>query len=249
MKHNSTGYPTLPLDSERIRAYRARCQKTRELEEIWSWYVLRRFSIYITLWLRRTRITPNGVSWLSIVFMILTGWLMVLAEPWSYLLAVISYNIGYLCDCIDGELARLMNVTSRRGFFLDTLIRATSIPIVVSFILALFGWGQSAVVAISLVYIIIVLSTMALLVPLAFHLTYSEAEEHDPVGDLRVQSRRAEWLAFFLGLPGFFAVLPIGVAVEALFAVPFNAVFFTIFLSLFSLKTMARLYMTYTAIK
>lgn len=249
MKHNSTEYPTLPLDSERVMSYRSRCQKPRELEEIWSWFVLRRVSIYVTILLSRTRVTPNGVSWFGIIFFILTGWLMAMAETWSYLLAVISYNAGYMCDCVDGELARLKNVTSRRGFFLDTLIRACSIPIVVSFALALFGSGLTSAVEVSVVYAIAVLATLALLVPLAFHLTYSEAKEHDPVGDMRVQSRRAEWLAFFLGLPGFFAILPVGVAVEAMWGVPFNTIFFTVFLSLFSLKTLARLYITYSRIK
>lgn len=248
MRHKSTVYPTLPLDSERIRHYRQRCQKPREMEEIWSWFVLRRISVYITLALRRTTITPNGVSWCSILFMLLAGWFLVFAEPWSYLMAVISYNIGYMCDCIDGELARLTRVTSRRGVFLDTLIRATSIPIVMAIGMALFAGRFVAPFELSLMYGIIVLATMALLVPLSYHLMSIEAEEHDPVSDMRIQSRWGEWLAFFLGLPGFFAILLIGIAIEGLFGVPIYTIFFALFLGLFGIKTLARLYITYNRI-
>lgn len=249
MKQSTNAYPTLPLDSERILRARQRCQKPREQEEIWSWFVLRRVTVYVTLLLNRTPFTPNGVSWFSIGFFLLTGWLIAIGETWSHLLAVVTYNTGYACDCIDGELARLRNTTSRRGVFLDTLIRACSIPIVASIGLALVRWHEVSFGETSLVYGIVVMSTMALLVPLAFHLTYSEGEGRDPVGDMRVQSRRAEWLAFFLGLPGFFAVLPIAVAGEVLLHVPVMIVFFTVFLSLFSLKTLLRLYITYRYVK
>src|SRR5690606_28545449 len=126
---------------------------------------------------------------------------------------------------------------------------ACSIPIVASIGLALVRWHEVSFGEPSLVYGIVVMSTMALLVPLAYHLTYSEGEGRDPVGDMRVQSRRAEWLAFFLGLPGFFAVLPIAVAGEVLLHAPVMAVFFAVFLSLFSLKTLLRLYITYRSIK
>lgn len=251
MKHhlNKTAYPTLPLDSERILTYRRRCQKPRELEEIWTWFVLRRVSIYVTLLLSRTAVTPNAITWFSVIFFVLTGWLMVLGEPWSFLLAVITYNAGYLCDCIDGELARLKNVTSRRGFFIDTLIRACSIPIVISFAIVLMEWHVTlSVLGVTIVYATAVLATMALLIPLAFNLTYSGSEEHDPVSDIRLQSRRMDWVAFFLGLPGFFLILPVGVLIEAVSVVPFSKVFFTVFLSLFSLKTVARLYITYKRI-
>lgn len=252
MKHNRNeiAYPTLPLDSKRVLTYRSQCQKPRELEEIWSWFVLRRVSIYVTMLLNRTAVTPNAISWLSVIFFVLTGWLLALGEPLTYVLAVISYNAGYMCDCIDGELARLKNVTSRRGYFLDVLIRACSIPIILAIALALLDWGQwASVLTVSVIYAIAVLATMALLVPLGFQLTYSEAQEGDPVGDMRLQSRRAEWLAFFLGLPGFFAVLLIGVIVETAWNVPFNTVFFTVFLSLFAVKTVLRLYITYKRIK
>lgn len=248
---NKTAYPTLPLDTERIRTYRRRCQKPREQEEIWTWYVLRRLSIYVTLLLMRTTVTPNAVTWLGFLFFMLTGWLIVLGEPLTILLAVVSYNIGYMCDCIDGELARLKNSISRRGYFIDTLIRASSIPIITAVAIVLLSRSGALVLSglgATVLYVGIVLATLALLVPLAYNLTFSEREESDPVGDMRLQSRRMDWLAFFLGLPGLFAILPIGVLVETVFSVPFITLVFAIFLGLFSLKTLARLYMTYKSI-
>lgn len=63
--YNKNSYPTLPLDSEKVLHYRGQCQKPREQEEIWSWFVLRRLSIYVTLALNHTFVTPNAISWLS----------------------------------------------------------------------------------------------------------------------------------------------------------------------------------------
>lgn len=128
--------PTLPVDSDRIRQLRILCQKPRHLEEIWSWHVLRRFSIYVTLMLSRTRVTPNGISWCSLLFFALTGWFLLIGEAWGYLLAILCYNLGYLCDCLDGELARLKEITGRLGVYVDTLIRAMSIPILTGVSLA-----------------------------------------------------------------------------------------------------------------
>src|SRR5690606_37610287 len=136
MKELRKNLPTLPVDSAKILEYRVQCQKPRRKEDLWSWYVLRRISIYITLLLRRTPITPNAVTWLSLFFFILSGWLMLWTKPWAMLTAVLAYNLGYLCDCIDGELARLRGKTGRLGVFLDTLIRYTSIPILAAFALS-----------------------------------------------------------------------------------------------------------------
>lgn len=243
MKHT---YPTLPIDSARIIRLRRQCQKPREEEEIWSWFVLRRISIYVTLLLMRTAVTPNGVSWLGVAFFVLAGGWLAAAEPGAYVAAAACYNAGYLCDCVDGEIARLKQTGSRRGVFLDTLIRACSIPIVTAAGLALWRLhAKAAALDVLAIYAVVVAAAMALLVPLAYQLAESGAADTDPVAAMRTRSRGMEWFAFVTGLPGFFAVLPAGVFVEAVFAVPFNAAFITLFLAAFILKTIVRLVLTY----
>lgn len=251
MKKNETVvFPTLPLDSERVRQIRSRCQKPREQEEIWSWFVLRRISIYVTLVLLKIAVKPNTVSWISVILFLAAGGCMLAAEPWAYVLAVVCYNLAYLCDCVDGELARLTGVTSRKGFFIDTLIRATSIPLIVSFALSLAtGSAALSVAAARFVYVVAVVATFALLVPFAYHLTDGNRKGTDPVGAMRTASRRNEWIAFWTGLPGFFAALLPVLLFEKITGTPTVSFYGIIFLSVFLLKTVLRLYITYKNVK
>jgi phosphatidylglycerophosphate synthase len=239
--------PTLPVDSERILEYRSIYQKPRQLEEIWSWYVLRRISIYVTLMLRRIGVTPNAVSWMSLLFFILTGWLILTAEPWGFLLAVLAYNLGYLCDCVDGELARITKVTSRKGVFLDTLIRGISIPKLVAFALAyyeLIGIGELSFTAASGIYFSVLIASFALLVPLSYNYIDLKSDENDPVSDMRTSSKGYEWIAFFTGMPGFFACLPLCVLMDAVTGWSVTAGFILLFLAFWTVKTLVRLYLT-----
>ncbi|SMO74614.1 CDP-alcohol phosphatidyltransferase family protein [Melghirimyces algeriensis] len=239
--------PTLPVDSETILSYRSLCQKPRHFEEIWSWYVLRRISIYLTVVLSRTPVTPNGISWASLVFFAVTGWFLLPGEVWGYGLAILFYNLGYLCDCLDGELARMNRVTSRLGVFLDTLIRAMSIPILTAVSLGLLkntGWMGLDLVSATLVYIAALIGTLALLIPLAYNYVGLKADENDPVSDMRTTSSLMEWVAFFTGMPGFFAILGPLAAIEWLLGMTWTPYLFFGFLIVTALKTVVRLYLT-----
>ncbi|QKG83475.1 CDP-alcohol phosphatidyltransferase family protein [Kroppenstedtia pulmonis] len=239
--------PTLPVDSPKILELRSLCQKPRQFEEIWSWYVLRRYSIYITALLRKTFVTPNLISWFSLLFFILTGWLMLLGGPWGFLAAVVAYNLGYLCDCLDGELARLKKVTSSQGIFLDTLIRAMSIPIFASFAMVLVpvsGWGYLSLEAATGIYIITLIATLALLVPLSFNYIKLKVDENDPVSEMRTASSKMEWIAFLTGMPGFFAFLPVAVILDVWTQQAVTSVLIVGFLFVLTLKTLLRLYLT-----
>jgi phosphatidylglycerophosphate synthase len=239
--------PTLPVDSDAVLAYRKQCQKPRQMEEIWSWFVLRRISIYVTLWISRTPLTPNGISWLSLFFFALTGWLLLLGEPRGWLLAVLAYNLGYLCDCVDGELARVKGITSERGVFLDTLIRAMSIPVWGAAALMIppaFGWIDGGLLPATWVYAVMTMATLALLVPLSFNYVQVKTDEQDPVSTMRTQSPVMEWVAFLTGMPGYFAMLPLATLAQVWSGWPVTAGFTAAFLIVLTLKTILRLYLT-----
>ncbi len=244
--------PTLPVDSDRIRQLRILCQKPRHLEEIWSWHVLRRFSIYVTLMLSRTRVTPNGISWCSLLFFALTGWFLLIGEAWGYLLAILCYNLGYLCDCLDGELARLKEITGRLGVYVDTLIRAMSIPILTGVSLAVLketGQVEMDLLQGTLIYGATLIGTLGLLVPLAYNYVGLKADESDPVSDMRTSSAFMEWLAFFTGMPGFFALFLIAVLTEMVLPLPLVSWVLIAFLGVTALKTLARMYLTTSKLK
>lgn len=244
--------PTLPVDSDRIRQLRILCQKPRHLEEIWSWYVLRRISVYVTLMLGRTRVTPNGISWSSLLFFAMTGWFLMSGEVWGYLAAILCYNLGYLCDCLDGELARLKEMTGRVGVFVDTLIRAMSIPILTGVSLAFLretGRVEIDLLPATLIYGATVIGTLGLLVPLAYNYVGLKADENDPVSEMRTSSAFMEWLAFFTGMPGFFALLLVMILAETVIPFPLVSLLLIVFLGVTALKTLVRLYLTTSKLK
>lgn len=80
---------------------------------------MRRISPYLTRWLVRTPLTPNGVTWL----MILSGWLagavLLLPVFVTAVLAVLLTQLQMLWDCCDGEVARWRRIASPMGVFLD----------------------------------------------------------------------------------------------------------------------------------
>lgn len=80
---------------------------------------MRRISPYLTRWLIRTPIRPNGVTWL----MIMSGWLaaaVLLVPTWyAALAAMLLTQLQMLWDCCDGEVARWRRVSSPSGVFLD----------------------------------------------------------------------------------------------------------------------------------
>lgn len=237
-------YPTLPIDSQKVIQYRTLCQKPKEKEEVWSWYFLRRISIYISIFLSKTNITPNTISWLSFIFFVITGIFIIMGTPIYYLLSVITYNIGYMFDCIDGEIARIKNLTSKQGLFLDTLIRATSIPLIVALFMSIISKDDlSNILALS-IYLLSTISTLALLVPLSFTLTLSDDLKEDPVSSMRTKSALNEWIAFFSGFPGFFFVLLILAIVDLIFKQKFITVYISLFLLQFILKTILRTLIT-----
>lgn len=43
---------------------------------------------------------------------------MVIATPTSFIFAFLAYNLGYLFDCVDGELARLTKKPQNKAILL-----------------------------------------------------------------------------------------------------------------------------------
>jgi phosphatidylglycerophosphate synthase len=243
-------FPGLPWDSETIKKYRTQCQKPRQNEEFLPWFVLRRFSIYITLGLMRTSITPNGVSWIGLVFFLLTAVLMSLGEWWSFVTAALTYLIGYMADCVDGELAKLKGATSKLGVFIDTLIRGTSIPIFFGMAGAVFVIeGALSGPTVLILCMAVMMATFSLLVPLSYNISMMEDIQEDPVGQMRTASTVNDWIAFWTGMPGFFTFLPLIVLVDHLLDVGQTVLFvyLLVFLVTVALKTVVRTYLTVKA--
>lgn len=113
--------PGFWFDPPLILRLRHALQKPKSQENFWAWHFTRRGSIYLTVLLSRTRITPNQVTVASIWSGVLGGVLWGAGTHWSFLVGALSLQTMYLLDCVDGELARIKNLQSPKGAYLDLL--------------------------------------------------------------------------------------------------------------------------------
>src|SRR4051812_12097497 len=73
--------------------------------------------------LRNTRVTPNQVTFIATLvafgsaalFIVLPGW-------WGAITAALVFELSFVLDCVDGQLARLRKTASTIGHHLDFLM-------------------------------------------------------------------------------------------------------------------------------
>jgi phosphatidylglycerophosphate synthase len=111
--------PGFRFESPRILALRKVLQKPKTEQSAWGWLLTRRISIYVTLLLSHTRVTPNQLTFVWILTGITAGLLWAIGSHLGFLIGAILFQLMYLFDCVDGELARYKNMTSPRGAYLD----------------------------------------------------------------------------------------------------------------------------------
>lgn len=243
---------TFFFDTDRIIELRRQVQPYSPKEDLWSWYVLRRMSIYITLLFKKMNLNPNTVSWMSVFCVLLSGLCMILATPTSFILAFIAYNIGYLFDCVDGELARLTRKTSKLGYFIDMLIRAATLPVFLSFLFTLLiqtGLLTMTTFQSVILYFVIICIIMSLLLPLSYDLTFATNEKDDPVQKIRNKSLLFEFSGFILGLPGFYLFLVIFTVLELILNIIITPYLIAGFLLFLMIKVMLRAFITVRTFK
>jgi phosphatidylglycerophosphate synthase len=111
--------PGFRFESPRVVALRRRLQKPKTEQSAWGWLFTRRISIYVTLLLARTPVTPNQLTFSSIVLGIAAGLLWAFGGHLYFITGGILFQLMYLLDCVDGELARYKKMSSARGAYLD----------------------------------------------------------------------------------------------------------------------------------
>lgn len=108
---------------------------TREIAEIYRTYKKRVDINWFTEWicrpvaavlvylLRDTRVTPNQVSFISLLIACVAGAMFALGESYTFLIAAVAVNhVSFLFDCADGMLARSQKRSSHLGHLLDFLM-------------------------------------------------------------------------------------------------------------------------------
>jgi len=118
--------PELPFDPKHIKKMRRELQKPYDKEAMEAWLFHRRISIYITNFLIPYEyITPNNLTLIAILLGIFgTFSIWVTPEYARIWIVLIFYNLAYLLDTVDGELARARKQFSDVGIWLDAILSA-----------------------------------------------------------------------------------------------------------------------------
>jgi len=78
--------------------------------------------ILIPIAMRLKGINPDVFSWLALVFAVLTGYAFYTGEKSFLLLASLFVAVSGFADAMDGALARVSKLASKRGDFLDHVL-------------------------------------------------------------------------------------------------------------------------------
>ncbi len=112
-----------------ISELRASIQPDPKKETVWyAKYIIRKISIYITWLLLHTPLSANQATVIQALLGIAGAALLAFGGfKWS-ILALALIQLGYVFDCVDGEIARYRKKSSVNGIFLDSLNHALVIP-------------------------------------------------------------------------------------------------------------------------
>jgi phosphatidylglycerophosphate synthase len=90
---------------------------------LWNRFVARPLAAVLLVPLAKTRITPNQITFLSLVAFVAAMALLALEPGQLWLIAaVLVLQFSYVLDCVDGQLARLRHRSSPVGAHLDFLM-------------------------------------------------------------------------------------------------------------------------------
>lgn len=89
----------------------------------WTEWVCRPLAAAVVYALKDTRVTPNQVSFLSILLAAMASAMFIGLRSHSGLVAaVIVFEISFIFDCSDGQLSRIRGTSSALGHYLDFLM-------------------------------------------------------------------------------------------------------------------------------
>ena len=101
---------------------KARAAGAKKRDYWWTVIFVDPIALPTALYLGRKRwVTPNQVTWLSFLLGVPMGLAYATGERWGLVLGGVLWYLAFLTDCIDGKLARAMEVSSPKGKILDEI--------------------------------------------------------------------------------------------------------------------------------
>lgn len=125
---------------QRIREMKAICQPEGIMDNspASDKYIYRNIGFLFTRVFVKTPITPNQITWIWGILMMVFSTLYLLHD-WKYdVIAAVGWIIAFSLDNTDGEVARYKNISSKKGLFLDLVNHAITLP----YLFFCIGYGQ-----------------------------------------------------------------------------------------------------------
>jgi len=123
-----------------------RTSSQRELGVV-ATYFNKRISVKITKYLARTNVTPNEITVTSFLVGVVSSIFFSMGDYIYLLIGAILVEVSFTLDCVDGEIARLKNLQTKFGAFLDSVLDATrNVLIVFGAAFGIFAHSQNVLV-------------------------------------------------------------------------------------------------------
>jgi phosphatidylglycerophosphate synthase len=122
MKKSIDRYPRFIFETSKIKEKRIEYQKPFHRDELTSFYLIRPFSIYISLFIfKKSNITANHITLIMMILSFVAPLIIFFTESINslFLITPTLFFIIYSLDMIDGEVARMRKETSLTGEFFD----------------------------------------------------------------------------------------------------------------------------------
>lgn len=122
-------------------------QKSKEQDFFFTWHFQRKISGLAALVLKNTFITPNQITMLSILIGLYSFYYFFQGSAKNDLIGILLYQLSFLLDCVDGDLARLRgnNKVKLSGMYFDylrALLLEPLLPIFLAIGLAMYGYSE-----------------------------------------------------------------------------------------------------------
>ncbi|WP_258359791.1 CDP-alcohol phosphatidyltransferase family protein [Moorella sulfitireducens] len=233
-------YPYMPFDDDRIRQLRVKLQKPYVAESLEAWLIHRRISIYATLMLNHIGwITPNIITASAILIASIGIVIIWLINPGKSIVVGLGlYQLAYLLDVIDGELARIRNQASARGLWLDKILEGTmnGLALAVGIKAAELSQPLWASGFLLTLFIVRMVSRNG------FVLTSRQLRNKFPTTELRVRNPFINVISFFSSSSGWLLLLVVGYLLDRL------SLFWLLGVGLFASSTLYQLHLFWNSL-
>jgi hypothetical protein len=112
---DAAGQAVDAVDEDRVRLNAA----VKNNDGFFTTYAVSTYSRFIARWCAKRKMTPNGVTAISMGISVVAAAWFATGHRWGMLLGAVSLYFAFVFDCVDGQLARYTRQFSTLGAWLD----------------------------------------------------------------------------------------------------------------------------------